>query len=153
MASPWDRDLQRLERELDRVRRELESETDKKIHGLVQGLDAHIRGVVMAAVNRSLEPHVAQLKKLEQLDDVVAFVERQEVREQERERARKEAEERRRIADEEAERLLGLRVRGAELQDKRIDGPHRRRMAWLGLLVAALVPLAGLVGAMLASHH
>lgn len=143
-----DRRLRELETSSNRVRSEVRAEVD----GIIRGIESHVD----QSLRTALAPYLERLSKLDSIHESVtaslAMAEearRYRLEREVREKIERERIDRTRASLDEAE----LARRLAENADAPFERSHRRRNATIGVVVSILIALAGLLGAMVGSHH
>ena len=136
---------------------------------MVMGIEAHLSKVLVAKIEEGLRPAREQLAKIdkvlavaERIEGIQHVVHRLEIRE-DAEKLRKEEKaaeaaavaQQLQLASQAVDiqaKQVDMRVKQDSLIDARIDGSHKRRIAWIGVIVTLLSLLLGGGGWTIWSH-
>lgn len=137
----------------DAFRRRIISEVDERLRGMAEGMARHVREVV----HMELLPYVDKLARIDQVVEMLE-ADREERREyRAKQEARAELEQQQRATD--MHRLaiqrghVEIQTMNVDAQLKPIEASRKYKLALVGVLVAVITALAGLVGAAVASHR
>lgn len=142
-----------LEHEFEALGRRIHSETDHKIQGMLGSIEhlvsAHTTETRTQVQNMARELSEAR-KEISKIDTILEIVRKLEVKEKVEEQAELLLEERQAKEDAALARKLEVVGKISEIQvqkttaiDSRIDGNHKRRVAYWTLVVTLLVALLG----------